>query len=437
MYTKLDRLTELAKEDRKRQFYSIAHMITPEALYAAYRGLRKKASAGVDGVTYEMYERDAARNIQTLHERLKNGKYQAQPLRRVYIRKENGKQRPLSIPALEDKIVQKAMVEILNAIYEQDFLGCSYGFRPGKGQHQALNEVGRVVCTRPTAWIVELDITAYFDSIVRKQLMELIEKRVRDGSVLRLIRKWIQAGVIEEGRLLVSETGTGQGQTISPLLANIYLHYVLDEWFENEVKPRLRGEAHEIRFADDAVLSFRYKEDAERVMEVLPKRFAKYGLTLHPEKTRLLEFGRYAEEHAKRQGKKKPGTFDFLGLTHICARSRKGKFAVHVRTMKKRFRRGLTAIAKWCQENRHAPVDEQQKTLNAKLRGHYQYYGRPTNYRKLREFYQEVCHIWRKWLSRRTRGNGMTWEKFTAILRRHPLLRPRIYHSWTGDASHA
>ena len=333
--------------------------------------------------------------------------------------------------------MQKAMVEIRNAIYEQDFLDCSYGFRPGKGQHQALNEVGRVVCTRPTAWILELDITAYFDSIVRKPLMERIEKRVRDGSVLRLIRKWIQAGVIEEGRLLVSETGTGQGQTISPLLANIYLHYVLDEWFENEVKPRLRGEAHEIRFADDAVLSFRYKEDAERGMEVLPKRFAKYGLTLHPEKTRLLEFGRYAEEHAKRQGKKKPGTFDFLGMTHICARSRKGKFAVHVRTMKERFRRGLTAIAEGCQENRHAPVDEQQKTLNAELRGHYQYYGRPTNYRKLREFYPEVCPIWRKWLSRRTRGNGMTWEKFTAILRRHPRLRPRIYHSWTGAESHA
>ena len=225
MSTQIDRLTALAKEDPERRFYSIAHMITPEALYAAFRGLRKKASAGVDGVTYEGYERDAARNIQTLHERLKNGKYQAQPLRRVYILKENGKPRPLSIPALEDKIVQKAMVEILNAIYEQDFLDCSYGFRPGRGQHQALDEVGRVVCTRPTGWILELDITAYFDSIVRKQLMELIEKRVCDGSVLRLIRKWIQAGVIEEGRLLVSETGTGQGQTISPLLANIYLHY--------------------------------------------------------------------------------------------------------------------------------------------------------------------------------------------------------------------
>src|SRR5246500_2397939 len=311
MSTKLDRLTELAKEEPKRQFFSIAHLITPEALYAAFGSLRKEASAGVDGVTYHEYQDDAERKIQELYQRLKDGKYQAQPLRRVYIPKENGKQRPISIPALEDKIVQKAMVEILNAIYEQDFLDCSYGFRPGRGQHQALDEVRRVICTRPTGWILELDITAYFDSIVREQLMEMIEKRVRDGSVLRLIRKWIQVGVIEEGRLLVSETGTGQGQTISPLLANIYLHYVLDEWFENEVKPRIRGEAHETRFADDAVLCFPYKEDAERVMEVLPKRFTKYGLTIHPEKTRLLEFGRYAEEKAKRQGKK-PATFDFL-----------------------------------------------------------------------------------------------------------------------------
>jgi group II intron reverse transcriptase/maturase len=390
----------------------------------------------VDGVTYEEYERDVAGNIQTLHERLRNGKYQAQPLRRVYIPKENGKQRPISIPALEDKIVQKAMVEILNAMYEQDFLDCSYGFRPGRGQHQALDEMGRVICTRPTGWILEIDVTAYFDSIVREQLMEMIEKRVRDGSVLCLIRKWIQVGVIEEGRLFLSETGTGQGQTISPLLANIYLHFVLDEWFENEVKPRLRGAAHEIRFADDAVLCFQYKEDAEKVMEVLPKRFAKHGLTIHPEKTRLLEFGRYAEENAKRQGKK-AATFDFLGFTHVCARSRKGKFTVHVRTMKKRFRRGLKAIADWCQENRHLLVEKQQKTLNAKLRGHYQYYGRPTNYRSIGRFFREVLHTWHKWLSRRTRGNGMTWEKYAAILRKLPLLQPRIRHSWLGAGSHA
>jgi RNA-directed DNA polymerase len=436
MSTELDRISELAKKDPKRQFYSIAHMITFGALYTAFRGLRKTASAGVDGVTYEEYERDVAGNLQTLHERLKNGKYQAQPLRRVYIPKENGKQRPISIPALEDKIVQKAMVEILNAIYEQDFLDCSYGFRPGRGQHQALDEVGRVICTRPTGWVLEIDVTAYFDSIVRDQLMEMIEQRVSDRSVLRLIRKWIQVGVIEEGRLLVSETGTGQGQTISPLLANIYLHHVLDAWFENEVKPRLRGAAHEIRFADDAVLCFQYKKDAQRVMEVLPKRFAKYGLTIHPEKTRLLEFGRYAEENAKRRGKK-PATFDFLGHTHVCARSRKGKFTVHVRTMKKRFRRGLTAIAEWCQENRHRSVEEQQKTLNAKLRGHYQYYGRPTNYRSIWQFFREVRRIWHKWLSRRTRGNGMTWEKYAAILGKHPLLMPRIVHSWHGAGSQA
>src|SRR6266540_877216 len=331
MATEIDRLSELAKEDPKRKFFSIAHFITPTRLYAAFRGLRKEASAGVDGVHYKEYQADAERNIQALHERLKDGTYQAQPLRRVYIPKENGKQRPISIPSLEDKIVQKAMVEVLNAVYEQDFLNCSYGFRPGRGQHQALEEVGRVICTRSTGWILELDITAYFDSIVREQLMEMIGKRIRDGSVLQLIRKWIQVGVIDEGKFLVSETGTGQGQTISPLLANIYLHYVLDKWFAEEVK------------------------------NVLSKRFAKYGLTLHSEKTRLVEFGRYAEERAKRQGKK-PSTFDFLGLTHICARSRRGKFTVQVRTMRKRLRRSLTAVGEWCQEHRHMPVDQQQET---------------------------------------------------------------------------
>src|ERR1700674_937821 len=428
MSTQIDRISELAKEDPKRQFFSIAHLITPEALYAAFRGLRKKASAGVDGVTYRMYEKDAARNIQQLYERLREGKYRAQPLRRIYIPKENGKERPISIPSLEDKIVQKATGKVLNAIYEQDFLECSYGFRPGRSPHHALDEVGRVICTRPTSWILELDITAYFDSIVREQLMELVEKRISDGSVLQLIRKWIKVGVIEQGRLLVTETGTGQGQTISPLLANIYLHYVLDEWFEEVVKPRLRGEAHEIRFADDAVLCFQYREDAEKVKNALAKRFARYGLTLHPEKTRLVEFGRYAEAYAKRRGKK-PATFDILGITYVCARSRKGKFTVHVKTMKKRFKRGLNEIAKWCQAHRHEPVDQQQKTLNAKLRGHNQYYGRPTNYRGILKFYRGVRHIWRRWLSRRTRGGPISWEKYNAILRRHPLVSPRIMHA--------
>jgi len=282
MSTEINRLSELAKEDPKRQFFSIAHLITPERMYAAFLSLRKDASAGVDGVTYEEYEKDAARSIRELHQRLKDGKYRAQPLRRVYIPKENGKQRPISIPALEDKLVQKVMVEILNAIYEQDFLDCSYGFRPGRGAYQALDEVGRIICTRPTEWILEIDITSYFDTIVREQLIEMIEKRVSDDSVLRLIRKWIQVGVIEEGRLLVSETGTGQGQPISPILANICLHYVLDEWFEEVVKPRLKGEAHEIRYADDAILCFEHKEDAEKVLSVLPKRFAKLRFDTSP-----------------------------------------------------------------------------------------------------------------------------------------------------------
>jgi RNA-directed DNA polymerase len=434
MYPDINRLTELAKENPKRQFFSIAHLLTEETLSTAFRSLRKDASAGVDGVTYQQYVEGVEGKIQSLHQRLKGGKYQAQPLRRVYIPKENGKQRPISIPALEDKIAQKATVDLLNAIYEQDFLNCSYGFRPGRGQHQALDEVGRVICLRPTEWILELDIQAYFDSIVRKKLVEMIKKRVNDGSVLRLIQKWIAVGVIEDGKLLMSETGTGQGQPISPLLANIYLHHVLDEWFEDVVKPRLKGEAHEIRFADDAILCFQHKEDAEKVLGVLSKRFAKYGLTLHPEKTRLVEFGRYAAWKARRSGNKSQ-TFDFLGFTHIAARSRQGKFALHVRTMSKRLRRGLKAIAAWCRQHRHRPVADQRTILNAKIRGHYQYYGRTTNYRSLRQFYREVCRIWRTWLSRRRRGQPMTWKRFYVLLRQYPLLLPRITRPWKEAAS--
>ena len=436
MSTDINRIAELAKEDPNRQFSSIAHLITVAKLYEAFRGLRKNASAGIDGVTYEQYETNAEENIRQLHQRLKEGKYRAQPLRRVYIPKEDGKQRPISIPVLEDKIVQKAVVDLLNAIYEQDFLDCSYGFRPKRGQHQALDEVGRITCTRPIGWILEIDIRSYFDSIVRSALVEMIEKRVTDGSVLRLIGKWIKVGVIEDGRLLVSETGTGQGQPISPLLANIFLHYILDEWFENEVKPRLKGEAYEIRFADDAILCFQHKEDAEKVLGVLPKRFEKYGLTLHPEKTRLLEFGRYAAKNARQQGKK-PATFNFLGFVHICARSRQGRFTVHVKTIAKRLGRGLKAVWEWCKQHRHDPVNEQQKTLNAKLRGHYQYYGRRTNYRAIRRFYQRVGCIWREWLSRRTRGKLLTWERFAEILRQYPLLLPRITQAGAGAGSHA
>jgi group II intron reverse transcriptase/maturase len=322
--------------------------------------------------------------------------------------------------------VQKAVVDLLNAIYEQDFADCSYGFRPGRGAQDALDEVGRVICRCPISTVLEADIKGYFDAIVRGQLMEMIEQRVIDGSILRLIGKWLHIGVIDEGRLIVSETGVGQGQVISPLLANIYLHYVLDEWFEREVKPRLKGEAYEVRYADDFILCFQYQEDAERVMEVLVKRFEKYGLQLHPEKTRLMEFGRQALAKSEEPGGPKPTTFDFLGFTHICKRSRRGKFTIHVRTMRKRLKRSLLRVTAWCEEHRHNPVEEQRKALNRKLQGHYQYYGRPTNYRSLWQFYRATRRIWRKWLDRRSRKRSLTWRKFEELLVRHPLRRPYI-----------
>jgi RNA-directed DNA polymerase len=426
----LRRIAKLAKQDAGCKFYSIAHFLTKEALWEAFASLRKDAAAGVDGVTYGDYEEHLVENLIELYEKLKSKTYRAQPLRRIYIDKEDGRKRPISIPSLEDKIVQKATVELLNAIFEQDFLDCSYGFRPGRSAHDALDEVGRVICLKPTEFVLELDICSYFDSIVRKQLMEMVERRVSDASILRLIGKWINIGVVDDGRLLESETGTGQGQIISPLLANLYLHHVLDLWFEEQVKPRLKGKAFAIRYADDAILCFQCREDAQRVLEVLPKRFTRYGLTLHPEKTRLVEFGRRAHDQAKRL-KTKTATFDFLGFSYRTATSRNGKFAVHVGTMKKRLKRGIKAIADWCREHRHAPLDYQQRTLNAKLRGHYQYYGRPTNYRNLGKFLHAVRRIWRLWLSRRTRGRRLSWQRFAKLLARYPLLSPRITHAWT------
>jgi group II intron reverse transcriptase/maturase len=430
MSTRHIRIAELAKGDKGRQFYSIAHLLTAEALYEAFESLRKDAGVGVDRVTYAGYQVDARENIQGLHARVKSGQYRAQPLRRVYIAKEDGRQRPISIPSLEDKIVQKAVVELLNAVYEQDFLDCSYGFRPERGAHEALDEIGSIICQRPISTVLEADIRSYFDAIVRSLLMEMIEKRVNDGSILRLIGKWLHVGVIDDGRLLVSETGIGQGQVISPLLANIYLHYVLDEWFENEVRPRLKGESYEVRYADDFILCFQYREDAERVMEVLVKRFERYGLTLHPEKTRLMEFGREALAKSEESGGPKPPTFDFLGFTHICKRSRRGKFTIHVRTMRKRLKRSLAKVTAWCEEHRHDPVEEQRVALNRKLQGHYQYYGRPTNYRSIWQFYRATRRIWKKWLGRRSRQRNLTWQRFAALLARHPLVRPYIARPW-------
>jgi RNA-directed DNA polymerase len=435
--TPLSRLTELAKEDSARRFYSIAHWLTPRALYEAFKDLRKDASAGVDGVTYQDYQKELGRNLQDLWERVKSGTYRAKPLRRVYIPKEDGKsERPISIPALEDKIVQGATVFLLSAIYEVDFLDCSYGSRRGRNAHQALDELDRVLFRESIASVLELDIKSYFDSIVRQHLVEMIERRVSDGSILRLIGKWINVGVIDEGRLLKTEEGVAQGQVISPFLANVYLHHVLDRWFEDEVKPRLKGKAFLVRYVDDAVLCFQNADDAQEVLKVLDKRFSNYGLTLHPEKTRLVKFGRAALDEAARMGKA-PDTFDFLGFTHIPERSRRGFYRPGVRTMKKRLRRGLKEVGRWCKRHRHEPVRNQQETLNAKLRGHYQYYGRASNFRHLWGFYYVVRQTWRKWLSRRTRGTPMSWDTYQTLLSRHPLLKPKITHTWVSSRSPA
>lgn len=435
--TPLGRLTELAQEDSARRFYSIAHFLTPRALYEAFKELRKDASAGVDGVRYQDYRRELGRNLQDLWERVRSGRYRAQPLRRVYIPKEDGKsERPISIPTLEDKIVQGATVHLLNAIFEVDFLDCSYGSRPGRSPHQALDEIDRVLFRESITSVLELDIKSYFDTIVRKHLVEMIERRVSDGSILRLIGKWINVGVIDEGKLLETEEGVGQGQVISPFLANVYLYHVLDKWFEDEVKPRLQGKAFLVRYVDDAVICFQNAEDAQKVLTVLGKRFSNYGLTLHPEKTRLVKFGRVALEEAERMGKA-PETFDFLGLTHIPERGRRGFYRPGVRTMKKRLRRGLKEVGRWCKYHRHEPVGTQQATLNAKLRGHYQYYGRSSNHRSLWRFYRLVRCLWHKWLSRRTRGTPMPWDKFHDLLSRHPLQQPQITHPWSSSRSPA
>jgi RNA-directed DNA polymerase len=433
--TKLARIAELAKEKKELRFLSIAHLLTVELLYRAFRSLRKEAAEGIDGVSYAQYEVEVWGHLGRLHERLRSGRYRAQPLRRTYIPKEDGRQRPIAIGCLEDKVVQKAVVKLLNLIYEQDFLRCSYGFRPGRSAHDALNEVGRIICQCRIGYVVEADIYAYFDAIVREKLMEMIERRIGDGSILRLIGKWMHVGVIEEGRLLVTKTGVGQGQVISPLLANVYLHYVLDQWFEREVKGGLKGQAYEIRYADDFIMCFEYREDAEKVLACLRERFSNYGLTLHPEKTRLIEFGRRGLEKAEKLGGKKPGTFDFLGFTHICKQSRRGKFTIHVRTIHRRLRRSLKGVSVWCQRHRHDEVEKQRQALNAKLRGHYQYYGRPTNFPSLWRYYLAVRKVWRKWLNRRTRGKTLTWTDYEQLLLRHPLLRPFIAHSWAGTVS--
>jgi group II intron reverse transcriptase/maturase len=406
-------------------FTSIAYNMDLEWLKEAYRQTRKSGAVGTDGMTADEYEANLEENLKDLLERAKSGRYFAPPVKRVYIPKAQGGQRPIGIPAFEDKVLQRAVCMLLEPIYEQDFLDCSYGFRPRRSAHQALHTIWEKIMEYGGGWILDVDIRKYFDTINHSQIQALLRQRVNDGVITRPIGKWLKAGIQEEGYLRYPETGSPQGGVISPILSNIYLHYVMDLWFEKTVRPRMAGKVFMVRFADDLVIGFTNRQDALRVKEVLPKRFAKYGLEVHPEKTRLIPFGK--PNTGQRLGNR--GTFDFLGFTHYWGKSRKGNWVVKRKTSGKRLISKIQALNKWCRENRHRPVREQHKILCAKLRGLYQYYGINGNYRCLSKLHRMVTKLWRKWLNRRSRSGKKNWDSFQDFLVHLPLPKPRIVHS--------
>jgi group II intron reverse transcriptase/maturase len=383
----------------------------------------------VDGQTSADYERDLEGNLRSLLERAKSGSYVAPPVRRVHIPKAGSpdQTRPIGIPTLEDKVLQRAVSMLLEPIYERDFHPGSFGFRPGRGAHQALEQLWRNTMDTDGGWSVEVDISKFFDTLDHAHLREFVKRRVRDGVLLRLIGKWLNAGVMETGQVSYPDAGSPQGGVISPLLANVYLHYVLDEWFEQEVQPRLHGKAYLIRYADDFVIGFTDEQDARRVMEVLPKRFGKYGLKVHPEKTRLVRFNKPTDKDDSDSGQ--PESFDVLGFTHYWGRGRKGNAVVKRKTASKRMSRALKAINEWCCGHRHWPIAQQQTTLSQKIRGHCAYYGITGNSQSLQEFRMWVTRLWHKWLNRRDRDRPMTWEIFNRLLARYPLPKAVAIHS--------
>ena len=429
--TKRTRVAELAKQMSGTALTSLSHHIDLEWMHEAYRLTRKVGAVGIDGQDARDFEENLEDELQDLLDRAKSGRYLAPAVRRVYIPKGRGKTRPIGIPTFRDKVLQRAVVMVLEPVYEQDFLDCSYGFRPGLSPHQALEALWRGLTEMRGGWVLDLDVQSFFDSVNRAKLQQMLCQRVTDGVVTRLVGKWLNAGVMESGQLSYSETGTPQGGVISPLLANIYLHEVLDLWFYEQVMPRLKGRALLVRFADDAVLCFEREDDARRVMDVLPKRFGRYGLSLHPEKTRLVEFRRPPRriKRGTRDGSTRPGSFDMLGFTHFWGLSRKGNWMIRRKTAKGRLNRALSSIAQWCRLHRHLPVKEQHAQLELKLRGHYAYYGITGNGLALVRFYRSVRSIWRKWLDRRSNRARMGWEKFGRLHERYPLPAPVVVHS--------
>jgi group II intron reverse transcriptase/maturase len=423
--TQLRQIAEQAKEHPDRVFTTLIHRMDVDFLREAYQRLRKDGAPGLSGVTAKDYGKNLEANLAELHNRLRGKRYVAPLIKRVWIDKDGGKKRPIGISEMEDKIVQKAVSMLMGAVYEQDFYPLSYGFREGRSAHQALGEIREQCMRHGIRWIYDADITGFFDNIERSWLRRFIRQRINDGGVLRLIGKWLNAGVMEGEQITYSDRGTPQGGVISPCLANVFLHYVLDEWFVREVKPRLRGHCFLVRFADDFVIGFQREDDARRVMEVLPKRFAKYGLEIHPEKSRLLAFGKPASENGATRG---DSTFDFLGFTHYWARSRKGNWVIKRKTARKKVRKTVQALWTWCRNNRHKDLAKQHQILCSKLRGHFQYFGVRCNMRAMQAVLHHAQRGWKYWLHRRSSRNAMDWEKFAALLARLPLQAPRIVH---------
>lgn len=426
--TILQRIAELARRSPQMAFTTLAHHIDVQLLREAYRLTRKGGAVGVDHQSAEEYANRLDANLQSLLGRLHDGTYYAPPVRRVHIPKDNGKTRPIGVPTFEDKVLQRAVAMILEAVYEQDFLECSYGFRRGRSAHQALDALWYGLMELHGGWVIEVDIQRFFDTLDHRCLRTILGQRVRDGVLRRVVDKWLNAGVFEKGMISHPVEGTPQGGVISPLLANVYLHEVLDKWFEQTVKPRLSGRAFLVRYADDFVIAFAREQDARRVYDVLPKRFGKYGLALHPEKTRLIEF-RSPPRGRKPPRSERPETFDLLGFTHYWGMTQKGTWVVMRRTMRSRLGRALVAIATWCRRWRHLPIDGQHAALVRRVRGHYAYYGVQGNTRALGRFLHAVRRIWKKWLGRRNQ-RGHSWVRFAALYERNPLPLPRIMH-WT------
>ena len=426
----MERIRQAASRDKKLRFTTLWHHVyNVERLEKAYFGLKRNAAPGVDDETWRHYGENLGGNLQDLADRLKRGAYRAKPVRRSFIPKSDGRQRPLGVTVLEDKIAQRATVEVLNAIYEIDFLGFSYGFRPGRKPHDALNALYGAIMTRKVSWVLDADIRGYFDAICHEWLEKFTEHRIADKRVLRHIKKWINAGVLEEGVVAHDEEGVPQGGSISPLLANVYLHYVLDLWADQWRRKHAGGDVIIVRFCDDFVVGFQYRKDAERFLSDLRERFLKFNLELHKDKTRLIEFGRFAAQNRKRQGKGRPETFDFLGFTHICGETESGKYTVLRHSIGKKIRAKLMELKIELRRRLHHPLPVVAKWLRVVLLGHYRYYGLPGNSRKLQSFYFHVGRLWYKTLLRRSQRHRLNWERMNRLINRW-LPRPRIYHPY-------